>query len=249
MPQIDYNSFVSPENDKTLVVRFYHDATENKHASHKEGRPVFEDVEMCEIVIPGDRSRTLTVPAHGHWQKFGNQSITYAQRFQEHYARFKANEGPIVEGTPLSEAPFLSMADKASLKVLQVYTIEALAGLTGQALKNIGSGGLAKQQAAVAYLSKASGTADTVKMQQTIAELQAQVAALQPKGTMDHDGDGQMGGIAPVPVDPPDRYESMTADALKDYIQKRAGSRPKGNPSNATLVAMARELDKELAAA
>jgi hypothetical protein len=35
------------------------------------------------------------------------------------------------------------ISHKASLKALQVYTIEQLASLTGQPLKNIGAGGLA----------------------------------------------------------------------------------------------------------
>lgn len=239
--------FTPHKADALLIVKFYHDAVENKFKSHEAGRPVFDDIEMCEINIPADRARSIIAPAHAGWMKFGTKTITYAERFKDHYARFKANEGPVVEGTPLNEAPFLSMGDKASLKALQVFTIEQLASLTGQALKNIGHGGLIKQQAALAYLSKASGTADTMKLQQTIAELQKTIAELQPKGTMDHDGDEKMGGIAPA-SEPVDGYDTMTLESLKDHIEQKTGSRPRGNPNANTLKAMARELDKELAA-
>lgn len=214
--------------DKLLIVKFYHDAKENKFKSHEAGRPVFDDIEMLEINFPADRAKSLQVPAHAEWKRFGTTRVTYAERFKEHYARFKLNEGPVVEGTPLSEAPFLSMAQKASLKALQVYTIEQLASLTGQALKNIGAGGLAIQQQAEAYLSTASGTADAVKMRIEIEELKRQLAE------------------RPAPA--VDGYDDMDTEALKAHIETKTGSRPRGNPSDATLRMMARELDKEAAA-
>lgn len=214
--------------DALLIVKFYHDAKENKFKSHEAGRPVFDDIEMCEINFPADRAKSLLVPAHGEWKRFGTTRVTYAERFKDHYARFKINEGPVVEGTPLSEAPFLSMAQKASLKALQVYTIEQLASLTGQALKNIGAGGLATQQQAEAYLAKASGTADVVKMQIEIEELKRQLSE------------------RPAPIE--DGYDGMDTEALKSHIELKTGARPRGNPSDATLRMMARELDKEAAA-
>jgi hypothetical protein len=222
--------FTPHKADALLIVKFYHDAKENKFKSHEAGRPVFDDIEMCEINFPADRAKSLFVPAHSEWKRFGTTRVTYAERFKEHYARFKLNEGPVVEGTPLSEAPFLSMAQKASLKALQVYTIEQLASLTGQALKNIGAGGLAIQQQAEAYLSTASGTADAVKMRIEIEELKRQLAE------------------RPIPEPVTDGYDDMDTEALKSHIETKTGSRPRGNPSDATLRMMARELDKEAAA-
>ena len=227
--------FTPHKADALLIVKFYHDAKENKFKSHEAGRPVFDDIEMCEINLPGDRARSLLVPAPAEWKRFGTTKVTYAERFKDHYARFKANEGPVVEGTPLTEAPFLSMAQKASLKALQVYTIEQLASLTGQALKNIGAGGLAIQQQAAAYLAKASGTADIVSMQRQIDELKAQLAASSTETNLTTEVTG--------------KFESMGDDALKEYIALKAGSKPRGQPSHATLVAMAYELDKETEAA
>lgn len=223
--------FTPNKADALLIVKFYHDARENKFKSHEAGRPVFDDIEMCEITLPGDRARSLLVPAHAEWKRFGTTKVTYAERFKDHYARFKANEGPVVEGTPLSEAPFLSMAQKASLKALQVYTIEQLASLTGQALKNIGAGGLASQQQAVAYLAKASGTADVVRLQREIDDLREALSAATTETNLDTEETGL--------------YESMTDEELKAHIALKAGSRPRGQPSHSTLVAMAYELDKE----
>lgn len=37
MATIDFSEYASPEADKLLIVRFYHDAVENKFKSHEEG--------------------------------------------------------------------------------------------------------------------------------------------------------------------------------------------------------------------
>jgi hypothetical protein len=233
MADIDYTSYANPAADKLLVVKFYPDAKENKHASLKAGRPVFDDIEMCEIIIPGDRSRTLLVPALAEWKRFGTTRVTYAERFKDHYARYKANEGPVVEGTPLSEAPFLTMGQRASYKALDIYTVEQLAALSGQGIKNLGVGGLAVVQQAKAYLSAASSTADTAAMLIRIEELEAQLReSLKPKPLED---DAVTGA----------NYELLSVDDLKAHIEARTGSRPRGNPSQQTLVAMAYDLDRE----
>jgi hypothetical protein len=233
MPEIDYSQYFSPTADKLLVVKFYPDAKENKHASLQAGRPVFDDIEMCEVIIPGDRSRTLIVPALAEWKRFGTTRVTYAERFKDHYARYKANEGPVVEGTPLSEAPFLSMAQRASYKALDIYTVEQLAALSGQGIKNLGTGGLAVVQQAKAYLQTASGTADTTAMMIKIEELEEKLReALKPKPLDDEPTQGA-------------NYELLSVDQLKEHIKAKTGARPQGNPSQATLVAMCYDLDRE----
>ena len=267
MPEVDFDNAYNPENDKSLVVRFYSDAKHNAFESAKQGRPVYETVEYADITMPADRNRKLTVRADQEWKRFGNRVVTYAERFKEHYKRFKANETPVVEGTPLKELPFLTEGQRASLRALDIYTAEQLSGLTGQSLKNIGVGGLNLQQQAKAYLEKASGTADTVAMAARMAELERELAEMrrvnaeQPvtaelqkrpenvdHSQLDHDHDGVPGGIAPRNDTPVSRFETMSKDALKDWIEAKAGRRPQGNPSNETLVRMAEELESENAA-
>lgn len=235
MPDIDYSSYANPAADKLLIVKFYHDAKENKFASNKEGRPVFDDIEMVEILAPADRARSLLVPAHAEWKRFGTTRVTYSERFKDHYKRFKANEGPVVEGTPLSEAPFLSMAQRASFKALDIYTVEQLASLSGQAIKNLGVGGLAVVQQAKGYLETASGTAETAALLIRVEELEAKLRdALKPKPAGDESAHAA--------------FEEMGLEDLKSYIEDKTGSRPRGNPSVPTLIAMAREIDSANAA-
>lgn len=231
MPDIDYTSYANPAADKLLVVKFYHDAKANKFKTHEEGRPVFDDIEMVEILAPADRQRSLIVPAMAEWKRFGTTKVSYAERFKDHYKRFKANEGPVVEGTPLSEAPFLTQGQRMSYKALDIYTVEQIAGLSGQGIKNLGVGGIAVVQQAKAYLETASGTATTAAMLVRIEELEAKLRE----------------ALKPVPL-PDDAYDEMDLETLKAHIESKTGSRPRGNPSIVTLIAMARDLDTEAAA-
>jgi hypothetical protein len=40
-------------------------------------------------------------------------------------------------------------------------------------------------------------------------------------------------------------YELLSVDQLKEHIKAKTGARPQGNPSQATLVAMCYDLDRE----
>ena len=224
---MEFNEYGQPKSDNNLpVVQFFNDAIKDEMASKREGRPIFRDVEMVKISFAADRQRNLVRPAHAEWKKIKGVKVTYAERFAEQYRRFKAAEPQVVEGTPIKEAPFLSMAQRASLKALQVYTIEQLASLSGQPLKNIGTGGVAMQQQAQAYLEAARGTANVTALAEENAKLKELLAQMQAQETV--------GGA----------FDGMDDDALKDLIAERTGSRPRGNPNRATLERMASEVSE-----
>lgn len=224
---MQFDSSGQPVENKNLpIVEFLADAVHDQAASKREGRPIFRDIEMVKIQFPADRQRNLVRPAHAEWKKIKGQKVTYAERFPEQYARFKADAPQIVEGTPLAEAPFLTAAQRATLKHLQVYTVEQLASLSGTPLKNIGVGGLAMQQAAVAYLDNAKGTAEVTGLAAENERLKALLADMSKQ---------------PAPA-PDYGATQMSAEDLKVLIAERTGSRPRGNPSHETLVRMASEI-------
>lgn len=224
---MDFDQYGQPAQDKNLPnVTFYNEARHDPAASKREGRPIYHDVEMVNIAFPADRQRTLVRPAKSEWKKIKGEIVTYVDRFPEQYRRFKANEPQLIEGTPLSEAPFLTAAQRATLKALNVHTVEQLASLQGQALKNLGAGGLAQQQAAAAYLENAKGTANVTAQAEEIARLKTSIEALSAQGS-----------------DPRMKFVDMGDDKLKDFIKEKSGAAPRGNPSRQTLVRMAVELD------
>lgn len=222
-----YDAYGQPVEDKNLpVVTFYADAIHDEGASKREGRPIYRDQELVKIQFPADRQRSLIRPAHAEWKKIKNQKVTYAERFPEQYKRFKADEPQMVEGTPLKEAPFLTLAQRASLKALNVYTVEQLASLDGQPLKNIGGGGRAMQQAAVAYLDNAKGSADVTRLADENEKLRQTIEAMKAQPAV-------------IPASP---FADMSDGDIKAFIKDKSGAAPRGNPSRETLVRMALEV-------
>jgi hypothetical protein len=80
------------------------------------GRPIFDDVEVCEIRSPGIAQHGQRFPstAVSHWASIPNTGeqvkITYAERFSRQYQQFKAQQAQTKSGTPLEFAPFLTEA-------------------------------------------------------------------------------------------------------------------------------------------
>lgn len=226
---------VDPRNpDASLVVIFKNHAVKNEARSAAEGRPIFDDQEICEIRIPGSRN---TVPVHpaterSHWvtdPHTGEQSqITYAERFSHQYQQFKARQTQTMRGTPLDFVPFLTEARRAELRALNVYTAEQLAGVDGQELKNLGTGGRDLKNAAMEFLAEAKTNAPNTQM---LAELEA----LRARNTMlaeDNEalklrnaGEGE--------------FKDMSDDQVREYIKAHTGHAPQGTLSRKTLVRMA----------
>ena len=55
---------MSAEEDKVRVhVEFFQDAVQDPAASREAGRPVFKDMDMVRIRIPGDKGTVMVAPA------------------------------------------------------------------------------------------------------------------------------------------------------------------------------------------
>ena len=104
-----------------LHVEFYTTAVENPAKTRAEGRPIFEDIEMVKIQIALDPKNTLIAPAHSSPSRNPDTGLpmTYAEKFPEHYRYFKDNQDQQrADGTPLSEATFLTESKRAELRSL-----------------------------------------------------------------------------------------------------------------------------------
>lgn len=227
------------KSDAQLVVTFRADKVKNEAKSVEAGRPIYDDIELCEVRTAGDRETVKVFPAHAFHQWIRNEEgeqeqITYAQRWSEQYRRFKERRAQIQEGTPLSELPFLTEAQRSTLKALNVHTAETLASIDGPRLKTLGMGGREWKNQAQAYIDNASGSANVTAMAAKIEMLQQQIAALSA-------------APQPPPVAPAespaatDDFDAYSDDDLKDFIASQVGARPRGNPNRDTLLRMARE--------
>lgn len=163
---LSQNQFIG---DEKLYVRFYVDAVENQKKSKELGRPFFEDTEMVEILVPGDKDNTIVAPAK-----------TYLPRFAAKYQAWKANQNQdAVDGTLLKEWPGGPGASQVkNLEVYKIRTVEQLAGLSDGNLQAMGPGYLDLRKRAQAYLDTAKGAASTQKMQLELAKRDGEIEVL-----------------------------------------------------------------------
>jgi hypothetical protein len=232
--------------DDLLIVLFKHLAIENEAKSREAGRPIFDDVEHVEIRGAGSRNTTVQ-PAHALWTHWiddphtGRQrQITYAERFRRQYEQFKEHAAQTASGTPLAHVPFLTEGKRAELRSLNVYTVEALAAVDGQELKNLGNGGRELKNKAEEYIANAAKAAPDMQLRAQLDALRARAEVLEADNMM------LKGKIAP-PRDEADAVEDkteamfndMTYEQLHDYVTTHTGTAPVGNNSRKTLTRMA----------
>src|SRR5687768_3965852 len=233
-------------NAKNLVVPTFRMHTlPDKRATAEKGRPIHKDIEVVEIRMAANRQTIVVAPAHEVWRWVdgpnGREPITQAMRFAEQYKQFKASRTQSMAGTPIEELIGLTQAKRYELKALNIYTVETLAALDGKPLANLGMGGRDLKDLAQAYLDKAAGDVDVLKLASENAELKRRLEALENARPL-----GDETGGAPAVTSSP--FASWEADDIKAWIKDAKGSLPRGNPSQATLVGLADKINADLKA-
>jgi hypothetical protein len=232
-------------DNKALVnARFFVHTEPDEAASKLAGRPIYREYEAVELRFAANKQTVHVAPAHEEYRVDKNfasgevNKITYAMDYNDQYKKFKAGIAQDQSGTPLSELPFLTASKRLELKALSIHTAEALAALDGPNLKNLGMDGRELKNQAQAYLEKAAGSVDVVKMAATIAALEAKLARLEGQPVSTVAGDETSGVISP--------FAQMEAEDIKNWIKESGGTVPRGNAGHATLVKAADDLNADL---
>jgi hypothetical protein len=238
--------------DEQLVVIFKHLAVQNNAKTLAEGRPVFDDEEICEIRSGASKDvKVFPATAFCRWLDnpyTGEQTKqSYAERFAHQYRQFKAQATQTKSGTPLDFVPFLSEGRRAELRAQNVYTVEQLAAIEGTELKNLGQGGRDMKNAAVGFIEESRTAAPNMQM---LAELEALKArnvileedAIARKARRDAEADTDSGTDS--------EFKAMSPAELRAYIATQTGQEPLGakNMNHKTLVRMAENCRPEKAA-
>jgi len=228
------------ETETGVMPTFKIHSNPNPAKSKAAGRPIYDDMEVCEIRLAGNRNTVGVFPAHDVWKwrdtAMGDREpVTYAMRFNDQYLAFKSNHAQVSNGTPLEELTFLPQGKRMELKALNVHTAEALAGLDGQPLKNLGMGGRELKNQAQAYLDSAAGNADIVKLASENETLKAQIEEMKAN-------------TSPEVTDRASPYADEDDDTLKEVYKAATGAYPRGQCSHATLVRMCDEIAAKKAA-
>ena len=160
--------------DEKLYVEFFREPVLSTGKSREAGRAIYEEQDFVRIHVPGDKTTVLVKPMN----EFN------INRFRVKYEKWKAGQGEVVSGTPLSALPGMTPAKVEEYKYFKVMTIEQLAEANDQlGQKFMGFNG--DKTRAKAFLEVAAGNApiermnaELAKRDEQIENLQAQVSAL-----------------------------------------------------------------------
>lgn len=168
--------------DRTIPI-FAVEAIQNNFRSEQEGRPVYDDVEMVRIIIPGDRRTEV----------YERVNSGHRERYWVQYQAFKDNVEAPVSGTPIEEWPPLSPAAAKNLRYLNIRTVEALASVSDTVLGEIGMGARELREKAQQWLASvsdvrpalAAAKADNDALREQLQQMQAQMAQIQQQVNTD----------------------------------------------------------------
>lgn len=161
--------------DAALYVRFYSSPQLNKAMTEKEGRPIYEDRDFVEIRRPGS--------PHPLFE--GEAREKDKVRFPAQWNAYKNKGDQNVVGTRIEFWPQVNTVQVATLKYLNIFTVEQLAAADDLAIQKIGMGGRELHEKAKVYLKLASDTgipqklaAENVKLKDELNELRKEMREL-----------------------------------------------------------------------
>ncbi len=155
------------QTDACLGIRFFHLAVEDEKASRESGLAKFRDIEMIEVLIPGDRN-----PIH---RKVKDEDKV---RFKRQYDAFKESNASEIQGTHLNQFPFISAAQRKELEYLNIFTGEQLINMPDGNIDKIGVGGRELIKKVKAFMDMAKDSAVAVAMAEENEKLRAEMALI-----------------------------------------------------------------------
>jgi hypothetical protein len=174
--ELDVPDLTSPK--KPAIPRFSVKATHLPYASSQAGRPIYEDREFVEILIPGDRRAMAFEPVNEE----------HKARWPREYEAFRAGREAPLEGTPLADWPNsnLTRSRVEELAYFNIRTVEHLAAVDDNHLMNLGTGARELRETARRFLEAAAkGTGplerlvqENLRLKDETARLGAELAAL-----------------------------------------------------------------------
>lgn len=181
--EYDYNIHKNRTSmDEKLYVRFFSDVLPDAEQTKIIGRAIFRDVEMVQIMIPGDKKNIVIREAREEDK----------QRFHGLYQKWRLGEEDPIDGFPLKEWSPLSKAQVEELKYFGFRTVEHVASASDTVCSRM-AGLQSLKQRAKQWLEARNSTAPLDKLNAEIlkrdeeklallaqmAEMQKAIAALQ----------------------------------------------------------------------
>jgi len=155
------------EGDSRMFVIFFKDAVHSESKSVDAGRPIYDEFDFIKIMAPGSKDSVIEKVNYGHQQRFPKQ-----------WAQYQAHQEQTTSGTPLSEVPWLTVAQRAEFLAMNVRSVEGLVGMPDNiAQKFMGFHGI--KQRAQAYLDAAAGAAPIARLSAELEQRDIKIAVLE----------------------------------------------------------------------
>ncbi len=155
-----------------VIPRFFMDTSLDQVASQREGRPIFRDRELVELIVPGENNQ----------RHVARVTDEHRHHYAEHYKAFKDKTEMPTDGIPLEMWPSLpSRAAVEELKGIQLRTVEDVAEMSDAVCQRIRVGGFRLRELAKAYLDDAYAAAALEKATAAQQALEARLAASDAK--------------------------------------------------------------------
>ena len=159
--------------DSRLQVRFYKRAVQQEQETLEAGRPIYKEFDFVHICVAGDTLTEIdTYVMPSHKTRFPLQWAQYQNRI--------GNDDVQVVGTPVAEWSLISKSQAEELRALKFHTVESIANASDLQLQRMGmAAGMspyALRDKAIAYLNRASETAETTKREEEIEHLKQELA-------------------------------------------------------------------------
>lgn len=183
-------------DDEGFIVTFREDTEYMEYLSKSAGHPIFRLRIMTNMVAPGNTKTVWDHPTTGiayeisqdpesgeiHtdyevMEQCENGDIPEPLRFPKAWNRFLRKSTPAQEGLPIEEWGAISKTYAASLKMMNVHTVQALAALSDSNAQNI-MGAIKYRDLAKAFLSERAKTALVAAEQEKAARAQEEAAEL-----------------------------------------------------------------------
>lgn len=223
----------------TVTPRFKHITVENVPQSELAGRAIMETKEVVEVRFAGQKNYSPVMPVDGFWKRDGHKVLTYAERWPDQYRAFLSGGDQVADGTPLELLkPFgISQSELSLCRALKIHSVEALHGIEGDAVRNLGMAGNHLREMARKYMNSLPGAGQADEL----AALRAELAAL------------RAANVIPAAETAPAEIDALAVDAghdarkaeLKEQIAALTGATPRGNPSTETLERMLKEAQEQ----
>jgi hypothetical protein len=166
-----------PEEKHGFYVGFELRAVEDREASLKAGHPVFHDIEVATITMPGGNlvvDKVVNDDLLREWRS-GVPGRKPASPFAiAAYEAFKEGREAPVNGIDLKNWPGVTPAQLKMCQGVNIRTVEDLATCNADSIRKLGMGGVALKDKAVSYMQ----SADTNKNSEEVSALKVEMDAL-----------------------------------------------------------------------